>query len=60
MSDPRPTHRLIQLSDLHLTERGTPLHGVLDCEAQLRAAFDRVAASALNEEIGRASCRERV
>lgn len=47
MNDPRPTHRLIQLSDLHLTERGTPLHGVLDCEAQLRAAFDRVAASAL-------------
>lgn len=34
--------RLLQLSDLHLTADGQPLYGVVDTEAALHAALDRV------------------
>lgn len=43
----QPTHRIVQLSDLHLTQGNAPLHGAIDPEAQLRAAFDRLNAADL-------------
>ncbi|GAA2179579.1 3',5'-cyclic adenosine monophosphate phosphodiesterase CpdA [Brooklawnia cerclae] len=47
MTTVQPTHRIVQLSDLHLTAEHRPLHGVLDSDALLQAAFDRVAARGL-------------
>lgn len=47
MSADQPTHRLVQLSDLHLTAGGAPLYGGVDTEAKLRMAFDRIAATGL-------------
>lgn len=42
-----PTHRLAQLSDLHLTAGNAPLAGQIDTEAQLRLALGRLADSGL-------------
>ena len=42
-----PTHRLVQLSDPHLTAGRTPFAGAIDSDAQLLAAFDRIAESGL-------------
>lgn len=44
----RPTHRLVQLSDLHLTEGNAALHGGIDTQAQLGLAVERLAASGLS------------
>lgn len=41
----QPTHRLIQLSDLHFTAGRQLFGGGIDSDAQLLAAFDRIAES---------------
>ena len=40
---PLPTHRLAQLSDLHLTTHNEPFAGQIDTDAQLRLALQRLA-----------------
>lgn len=40
---PQPTHRLAQLSDLHLTAHDEPLVGQIGTDAQLQYAFRRLA-----------------
>lgn len=43
LMSPLPTHRLAQLSDLHLTTHNEPFAGQIDTDAQLRLALQRLA-----------------
>lgn len=45
MAPDKPTHRLALLSDWHFTEANAPFQGVVDTEANLLGAFDRLSAS---------------
>nr|WP_307851821.1 phosphodiesterase [Williamsia sp. CHRR-6] len=41
---PRPSHRILHLSDLHLTDQGS-LYGDIDSEARLRSVIDDIISS---------------
>lgn len=45
MTVDQPSHRLVQLSDLHLTDGNAPLYDAMNTDAQLRRAFERLTSS---------------